>query len=668
MSSFGRALRLALRYRWTFVGSVLTALAVGCLWGGNITALYPFVVICGRNQSLQDWVAEEIQKSQASVQRWTAEVAEAQRALHDAHPGQRPRLEARLAQAEARLEAEQATLGRYQMLRPWIEAYLPRAPFRTLLVFLGLVLLGTLVKDLFLVANSVLVARLANLGGFELQRLFYARTLRLDVATFSNEGTSDLLSRFTNDMQALVGGMTVLFGKLVREPLKMLACLVGAALICWRLLILSLVIAPLAALLIRALGRTLKRANRRAMEEMAQLYNTLAETFQGIKIVKAFTMERQERRRFQRVCKKYLQKSMRIAGWDALSKPIIEVMGMLIICLAMLAGAYLVLQGQTHLLGIRMSSRPLTIEALLVFFGLLAGAADPARKLSDVFTQLQAGAAAAERIYALLDRQPQVREPARPRPLGRHCQSLEFRKVAFAYQPGHPVLRDINLTICFGETLGIVGPSGCGKSTLANLIPRFADPTEGAILLDGIPLCEVRLRDLRAQIGLVTQEPLLFDDTVLNNIRYGAPWASEEEVIEAARQAHAHRFIETELPDGYHTVVGPMGGLLSGGQRQRIALARAILRNPSILILDEATSQVDLESENLIQKVLERFVRGRTTVIISHRLGALALADRIAVMQDGRIADVGTHHELLARCDFYRRLYEIQYDELKQSA
>ncbi|MCR4414150.1 MAG: ABC transporter ATP-binding protein/permease [Thermoguttaceae bacterium] len=668
MNSFGRALRLALRHRVTFVASVLTALLVGGLWGGNITALYPFVVIAGRNQSLQDWIAEEIQKSRANVRQWTQARSEAEKDLAAPDEARKKQAAARLAQAEARLEAEQNTLARYEWVRPWIDDYLPRAPFRTLLLFLGLVLLGTLVKDLFLVANNLLVARLANLGGLELQRLFFARTLRMDVATFGNEGTSDLMSRFTNDMQALVTGMNILFGKLVREPLKMAACLIGAALICWRLLVLSLVIAPLAALLIRALARTLKRANRRAMEEMAQLYNTLAETFQGIKIVKAFTMERQERRRFQRVCKKYFQKSMRIAGWDALSKPVIEVMGMLIICLAMLAGAYLVLQGETHLLGIRMSARPLTIESLLVFFGLLAGAADPARKLSDVFTQLQAGAAAADRIYALLDREPQVRDPARPRPLGRHSKSLVFEGVHFAYQPGHPVLCDINLEIRFGETLGIVGPSGCGKTTLANLIPRFADPTEGVIRLDGIPLPEVRLRDLRRQIGLVTQDPLLFDDTVLANIRYGSPWATEAEVVEAARQAHAHRFIETELPEGYHTVVGLMGGQLSGGQRQRIALARAILRNPSILILDEATSQVDLESEKLIQKVLERFMRGRTTVIITHRLGALALADRIAVVQDGRLADVGTHHELLGRCDFYRRLYEIQFDELRQSA
>jgi ABC-type multidrug transport system fused ATPase/permease subunit len=203
---------------------------------------------------------------------------------------------------------------------------------------------------------------------------------------------------------------------------------------------------------------------------------------------------------------------------------------------------------------------------------------------------------------------------------------------------------------------------------LANLIPRFADPTEGVIRLDGVPLTEVRLRELRGQIGLVTQDPLLFDDTVLNNIRYGSPRATVEEVMEAARQAYAHRFIESELPLGYDTMVGPQGAQLSGGQRQRIALARAILRNPSILILDEATSQVDLESENLIQRALERFIRGRTAVVITHRLGVLTLADRIAVMQDGRIVDVGTHPELLGRCDFYRRLYHLQFDELKQSA
>jgi len=304
----------------------------------------------------------------------------------------------------------------------------------------------------------------------------------------------------------------------------------------------------------------------------------------------------------------------------------------------------------------------------VLFYSFLLGAADPARKLSDVLTQIQRAAAASDRIYAMLDREPQVRDPERPRPLARHRKHLVFDGVDFSYTPGRPVLRELNLKIDFGETIAIVGPSGCGKSTLASLIPRFADPDAGTIRLDGVPLGEVRLRHLRSQIGLVTQEPVLFDDTVLNNIRYGSPQATAEQVIRAAKQAHAHRFIEQELPHGYDSSVGPMGGQLSGGQRQRIALARAILRDPAILVLDEATSQIDLESEQLIQKVFERFVRGRTAVIITHRLGALSLANRIVVMREGRIVDVGTHDELTACCDFYRRLYQIQFDGLRETA
>jgi ATP-binding cassette subfamily B protein/subfamily B ATP-binding cassette protein MsbA len=267
-----------------------------------------------------------------------------------------------------------------------------------------------------------------------------------------------------------------------------------------------------------------------------------------------------------------------------------------------------------------------------------------------------------------LDREPVVRNPAHPVACPRHSKSLEFDGVSFAYTPGKTVLDGVNLKIRAGETIAIVGPNGSGKSTLAHLIPRFADPAEGEIRLDGTPLDRVRIRELRNQIGIVTQETLLFDDTIFNNIRYGSPHATREQVIAAAKQAHAHRFIENELPDGYETMAGALGGKLSGGQRQRISLARAILRDPSIMILDEATSQVDLESEQAIQKVLETFIRGRTTIIITHRLAILSLADRIVVMQDGKVEDVGRHEELVARCNLYQRLYQIHFEDLRQTA
>ncbi|MBN2023995.1 MAG: ABC transporter ATP-binding protein [Pirellulales bacterium] len=667
MNNFGRVVRLSLRYRWTFVASIVCAVLAAALWGGNIGTVYPVLKVAFENESLQNWAEKEIAGSREKIRECEDEIAQLEARLKTVGPEETAALEVRLRAAQTRIGAERKAVATIQWLKPLVDR-LPRDPFATLALFIGILLVGTLVKEAFLIANTILVARLAHLGTFQLRKLFYRRTLKMDLASFHNEGTSDLMSRFTYDMEAVAGGLVVLFGKVVREPLKAIACLVGAAFICWRLLLLSLIVAPVAGLMIHWLGRTLKRANRRAMEEMALLYNRLEETFRGIKVVKAFATERQERWRFHLNSKKYFKKSMRIARYDSLSHPITEIMGILTICLALLAGAYLVLEKETHLLGIRISARPLDLPTLLVFYGLLAGTADPLRKLSEIFTKLQGAAAASDRIYSRLDRVSQVRNPEHPKPLPRHGQDLVFDNVDFAYRPGELVLEGINLRIRAGETIALVGPNGCGKSTLVNLIPRFADPTTGEVRLDGLPLPEARLRDLRRQIGLVAQETMLFDDTVLENIRYGSPQATREQVIEASRQAHAHRFIENDLPDGYQTIVGSAGSRLSGGQRQRIALARAILRDPAILLLDEATSQVDLESEQLIQQVLEKFIRHRTTVIITHRLAVLALADRIVAMEGGKILDVGAHAELLARCDLYRRLYQIQFADLRESA
>jgi ATP-binding cassette subfamily B protein/subfamily B ATP-binding cassette protein MsbA len=372
-------------------------------------------------------------------------IGQLQQQLPSAAPQQRTALEVRIRRIEYRITAEKNATDRYRWIQPYVERYLPSNPFLTLVVIVVGMLVGTLLKDVFLIANSILVARLAELTTFDLRKLFYRRTLRLDLATFNDEGTSELMSRFTHDMNNVSSGVMAMFGKLVREPLKAAACLLVASCICWRLLLLSLIIAPPALLLVRWLAKMLKRANRRAMEEMVQIYNTLDETFRGIKIVKAFTMERQERWRFHRNSTKYFHKAMKIARYDSLTHPMTEVMGILTICLALLAGVWLVLQGDTYLLGIRMCDRPLSLTDLMIFYGMLAGVADPMRKLSEVLTRIQQGAAASDRIFALLDREPRICDPQRPRPLPRHHRDLVLEHVDFSYQPDKAVLLDLNL-------------------------------------------------------------------------------------------------------------------------------------------------------------------------------------------------------------------------------
>ena len=665
MNNFGRAIRLSMRRRWTLVLAFVCSVLVSVFWGANLGTVYPVVEVVIRGQSLHEWLDAEAAESAAAVEAITAEIERLQGEQSGADASEQAELQKRISFEHSRLAAESAAHHRTMQLRPFVEGWLPRDPFQTLVVLVGAVLVMTLLKDLFLIFNNLLIERITQHTTYELRTQLYRRTLNRDLADFQQDGGGGLLSRLTHDVEWLAQGIRALWGKCVREPLKGAACMIGASFICWRLLILTLILAPGAAYLIRRLAKSLKRANRRAMEEMAEFYTVLSESFGGIQVVKAYTMERYERRRVRGASKQLYRKAMRIALYAALVKPATEVMGVSVICLAITAGGYLVLSQDTHLLGVKMCDRPLSLGAMAAFYALVIGATDPMRKLSDVLSVLQKASAAADRVYPLMDSRPNVIDPARPRPLPERHSELVFENVAFHYLREEPVLRNINLRIPFGEKLAIVGPNGCGKSTLVNLLCRFYDPVEGAVRLDDVDLRDARIRELRKKIGIVTQQTILFDDTVLNNIRYGSPHATDAEVITAAKKAHAHGFIVEKLDEGYDTIVGERGGRLSGGQRQRIALARAILRDPEILILDEATSQIDLESEQLIHQVLQEFTRGRTTIIITHRLSTLVLADRILVMDAGRMADLGAHQELLGRCELYRRLHRI---DLRESA
>jgi len=665
MKNFARVLALAFHYRLTLVGLLVCSLLVALFWGGNIGGVYPIVEVAIRGKSLQMWAADEIAQAEAKSAELRGEIEDLEQAIAAEAGPAADTMNRELDLLQRRLEAEQTAVATAGRLKPYIDRYLPSDPFRTIVWIVAALMAATAIKDFFIFANHMLVERVVQMVAFDLRKQLYHHLLRMDLGEFGEQRTGTIMSRFNVDLGYLSSGLNCLLGRAILEPLKGLACLLGAAFVCWRLLLFSLLLAPLAGFLIRTLARSIKRANRRAMEENAQLMGVLSEAFSGMQTVKAFTMEKYERSRFHKVSKACLRKAMKIAFYNSLSKPATEVLGLGMVFIALIAGAFLVLNQETHILGIRMCDRPLSIPALLCFYGLLIGASDPARKLSDVLNGIQAGVAAADRIFPLLDRQPKIADPENPRPAPRPHARLVFERVSFHYTPDQPVVRDIDLTIEFGETLCIVGPNGCGKTTLINLLPRFYDPVQGVVRLDDVDLRELRLRDLRRLVGMVTQQTVLFDDTVYHNIRYGSPQASRDEVVAAARRAHAHRFIEEKLEHGYETVVGPGGNRLSGGQRQRIALARAILRDPDILILDEATSQIDIESEQQIHQALEQFVRGRTAIIITHRLATLDLADRILVMDAGRIVDLGTHDELVRRCELYRRLYDVQ---LRQTA
>lgn len=665
MSSLVRALGMALRYRWSFFFTLVTTLGVAILWGANISTVAPFIKVIFEGKNLHQWIGDRRAEAEIKLEAVQAEIQSLESQLATAaDPVIHKNLAAELADSQRLASGYSTSLWLTDSLEPWIVSYAPASTYETLVFLILLVIAATVLRGILLAVNMYLVARIGQRTVLDIQNEFLQNTLSLELSEIGKNGTGDLINRIRGETNAIGMAITTILGKIIREPLKMVVCLAGAAICNWRLLLFTLIICPLAGALLVILAKSIKRLNRRAVEESARLLNRLFQSLTYIKAVKSFNMEAHEINRFQVIANDVYQKNMRVAYLGSLARMNSELMGVGIISLGILAGGYLVLNEETKFLGLQLSDTPMKVETMMLFFSFLIAAADPVRKMSDVYAMIQGGIVSAERVFPLLDKRTKIHSPPNPTPIITSPPELEFCDVRFAYNEGQPVLNGINLKVPAGKTVAIVGANGCGKSTLVNFLPRFFDPDSGSVKLNGTDVRDFDLHDLRSVVGLVTQQTMLFDDTIGNNIAYGSEQATREQIVAAAKQASAHHFIESQLEHGYDSGIGEHGGKLSGGQRQRLELARIILKDPLLLVLDEATSQIDPTSEQLIHDSLRSFVRGRTVLMITHRVTSLDLADLIVVMHEGHVVDTGTQAELTARCGLFREMLRTsQRDE-----
>jgi subfamily B ATP-binding cassette protein MsbA len=654
---------------------VAFAVLVAGLWGLSLSAAYPIIKVLFEDKPLDRYVDDLIATTKASIEKQEEKVDEREKKLRlldatNPRDSQRERFE--ILRRQSNEQSKVSTASYKLMMLVWIRTNvvpkLPKDNFDLLAVVLAVQLLATLAKGCCEYVQENLLAQLVELSLMGVRKDCFRRVLRLDYQSVSLKGTPKLMSHFTNDMNVMASGLRLMGGKIVQEPLKAAACIVAATLVCWQLTLLSLLTAPILAIVFARIGSSLKRASHRMMDSMTRLYKTLEETFEGYKVVTAFNAAARHRRRFHRDSKDYYERSVKIERIDALTGPITETMAWVAAYLALLPGCYLVLRHTTGIWGIHLTSSQMGIADLGALYVLLAGIIDPARKLSTTYAKLKRAGAAADRIFELMDEKTRIEDPASPAELPRHAVAIEFDNIHFAYARSSlsgvsrpAALEGVSLKVDAGEVIAVVGENGSGKSTLVNLLPRLYDPDFGSIRIDGVDIREASLADLREQIAVVTQETVLFDDTIYENVRYGRPGASRPEIDDAAARSYVTRFFD-QMPEGIETRVGEKGGRLSGGQRQRVALARAILRNPAILILDEATSATDAQSERLIHEALLSFVEGRTTFLITHAVtpAVLELIDKVAVMDHGRLVAYGTHEQVLATCPIYERLFHAR--------
>ncbi len=498
--------------------------------------------------------------------------------------------------------------------------------------------------------STTLVASVGQRAVTDLRIGLYEHILRQSFTFLGRNTTGSLMSHITTDVEKIQNAVSEMAGDLLKEGLTVLGLLFVLFYMDWRLAILSLIGMPLAIVPLVRLGQRLRAGNETSLRRWRDISEILQETISGFRVVKAFGMEGFEIARFRRAAARLFHVNMRITRTSAILPPLMEVVGGFALVGALFYGSHSIRSGH------------LTPGAFVSFLAALFAMYTPVKRLSRVNATLQASLAAGERIFEVLDTHEEVPEAHYAKPLARMQTGIEYRGVGFRYADGHgATLRNVSFSAGAGEMVAIVGTSGAGKTTLVNLLPRFYDITEGTILIDGVDVRHVTLDSLRDQIGLVTQETVLFNDTVRANIAYGLEDVDEARVESAARAAFAHDFI-LDLPRRYDTVIGERGSRLSGGQRQRIAIARAILKDPPVLILDEATSALDAESERLVQGALANLMKGRTTLVIAHRLTTVRAADRIVVLEGGEVRETGRHDELLRKPGgIYNRLHELQF-------
>jgi ATP-binding cassette, subfamily B, bacterial MsbA len=469
----------------------------------------------------------------------------------------------------------------------------------------------------------------------------------LSLDYFENKRTGSIISRITNDVGVIQNAISSGLVSLVKDGLTIIGLIALMFYLHWRFAMYTIIFSPFMIYVLVIFGKKLRRVSTESQQKTADIYSILLETISGIKIVKAFCAQDKEIERFEKENRNFFDITMRSMRVIALSPPLMEFIGVLGSTIFVWYGGLEVIRGYW------------TAGAFFSFVGAALSTYTPIKSFSNTNAVLQQTIAASERIFKVLDTAPTVMEAKDAVPLPLLQKDIIFEKICFSYD-SEQVLRDIDLRVKTGEIIAIVGPSGSGKTTMVNLIPRFYDPTAGVITMDGYDLKGVTLSSLRNQIGIVTQETILFSDTVRNNIAYGSPQATEKEIIKAAKAANAHNFISA-MEQGYNALIRDRGTNLSGGERQRIAMARAILRDPRILILDEATSALDSESEQIVQEALDQLMVKRTTFIIAHRLSTIRKADKIVVLEKGKIVDIGKHQELLNRCSLYKKLHEIQF-------